>query len=80
MQKAVAAAILMAGLALSARGETWPLEARAVPFDDTSAAVPLDYTPLDHAARPWRFCILYPHLKDAYWLSVTPTSIARSTS
>lgn len=70
MQKAVAAAMLMGGLALSARAETWPLEARAVPFDDTSAAVPLDYTPLDHAARPWRFCILYPHLKDAYWLSV----------
>jgi periplasmic protein TorT len=26
--------------------------------------------PLDRAARPWRFCVLYPHLKDAYWLSV----------
>jgi protein TorT len=23
-----------------------------------------------HADKPWRFCVLYPHLKDAYWLSV----------
>lgn len=50
--------------------EVWRLEARAVPFDDASAAVPIDYRPLDRAARPWRLCILYPHLKDAYWLSV----------
>lgn len=50
--------------------EVWRLEARAVPFDDASAAVPMDYRPLDRAAQPWRLCILYPHLKDAYWLSV----------
>ena len=62
---------LLAGLAgQSLAAETWKLEARAVPFDDTSAAVPIDYVPLDHATRPWRFCVLYPHLKDAYWLSV----------
>lgn len=70
MRKAVSAAILAAGLAGPAPAEVWQLEARAVPFDDASAAVPLAYTPLDRAARPWRFCVLYPHLKDAYWLSV----------
>jgi periplasmic protein TorT len=63
-------AILMAALGGVAQAEDWQLEARAVPFDDASAAVPLTYTPLGHAARPWRFCVLYPHLKDAYWLSV----------
>lgn len=50
--------------------ELWQLEARAVPFDDSSAGVPLAYAPLDRAERPWRLCVLYPHLKDAYWLSV----------
>ena len=63
-------AILMAALGGMAQAEDWKLEARAVAFDDASAAVPLTYTPLGHAARPWRFCVLYPHLKDAYWLSV----------
>ena len=63
-------AILMATLGGMAQAEVWQLEARAVAFDDASAAVPLTYTPLGHAARPWRFCVLYPHLKDAYWLSV----------
>lgn len=70
MRKAVSAAILLAGLAGPGLAEVWQLEARAIPFDDASAAVPLTYIPLERAARPWRFCVLYPHLKDAYWLSV----------
>ena len=70
MRKALATAILTVGLHGPALAEVWQLEARAVPFDDASASVPMSYTPLGHAARPWRFCVLYPHLKDAYWLSV----------
>jgi protein TorT len=50
--------------------EIWQLETRTVPFDDTSGGVLTDYVALDRAERPWRLCILYPHLKDAYWLSV----------
>lgn len=50
--------------------DRWPLVAPAVPFDDASPVQAVAYEPLDHAARAWRLCILYPHLKDAYWLSV----------
>lgn len=70
MRIALMSAILAIGLPGSAPAEVWKLEARAVPFDDSSPAVPIDYEPLDRAAKPWRFCVLYPHLKDAYWLSV----------
>jgi periplasmic protein TorT len=70
MRKALSAALVVAGLAGPALAEVWQLEARAVPFDDASAAVPVAYRAFDHASRPWRFCVLYPHLKDAYWLSV----------
>ena len=71
MRSAMVAAILVGGLLADvARAEIWKLEARSVPFDDSSPAVPIDYIPIDHAAKPWRFCVLYPHLKDAYWLSV----------
>ena len=70
MRKALPAAFLMVALSWPAVAEVWHLETRAIPFDDGSAAVPITYTALDHATRPWRFCVLYPHLKDAYWLSV----------
>lgn len=70
MRKALSAAFVVANLAAPVGAEAWNLEARAIPFDDASAAVPMTYTALDHAGRPWRFCVLYPHLKDAYWLSV----------
>ncbi len=65
----LALGLLLPALPLAAQ-EIWPLQERVVPFDDTSAARPIDYVALDHAARPWRLCVLYPHLKDAYWLSV----------
>lgn len=50
--------------------DLWRLEARTVPFDDTSPAQTIDYAPIEQASQPWRLCVLYPHLKDAYWLSV----------
>lgn len=70
MRRLLGAVVLAAGLAGPALAEVWKLEARAVPFDDASPARPIDYVPLDHARKPWRFCVLYPHLKDAYWLSI----------
>ncbi|WP_018000988.1 TMAO reductase system periplasmic protein TorT [Paracoccus sp. N5] len=64
---AVATLLLAAG---PARAETWPLQVFSQPFRDDSPSVRLDYAPLEHAARPWNLCVLYPHLKDAYWLGV----------
>lgn len=62
--------ILLLALAAPLRAETWELEVPRVPMDDASPTDPLSYRPLERAAQPWRLCILYPHLKDAYWLSV----------
>ena len=31
----------------------WQLEARAIPFDDSSPAVQIDYHALDHAEKHW---------------------------
>lgn len=50
--------------------EVWRIEAPLTAFDDQSPLEQLDYRPLSRAERPWRLCVLYPHLKDAYWLSV----------
>ncbi|MFW8634747.1 TMAO reductase system periplasmic protein TorT [Cribrihabitans pelagius] len=53
-----------------AAAETWRLQVPRVPFDYGSGYETVEYQPLDRAAQPWRLCISYPHLKDAYWLSV----------
>jgi len=63
-------ALLLATASPGVAEERWSLVAPTVPFDDASPVTPLDYVALDRAAQPWRLCILYPHLKDAYWLSV----------
>ncbi len=50
--------------------ETWALEVWETPLDFSSPTRRFDYLSLDRAAEPWRICVSYPHLKDAYWLSV----------
>ncbi|GAB1364615.1 TMAO reductase system periplasmic protein TorT [Rhodobacter sp.] len=61
---------LLLTLAAPLGAETWQLEVPRIAMDDSSPTDPLAYQPLERAARPWKLCILYPHLKDAYWLSV----------
>ncbi len=57
-------------LAAPAAAETWALQAPKVPFDYSSPSQAITYQPLTKAAKPWHLCVSYPHLKDAYWLSV----------
>ncbi|MBQ0750186.1 MAG: TMAO reductase system periplasmic protein TorT [Roseovarius sp.] len=69
MQRIIACVLaLLTPLPLAA--DPWALQTHAVPFDYTSPARPLAYQPLERAASPWTICVSYPHLKDAYWLSV----------
>lgn len=56
--------------AVALQAQTWPLQVPETPFRDDSPLHPLDYQPLATATRPWHLCVLFPHLKDAYWLSV----------
>ncbi|WP_240705097.1 TMAO reductase system periplasmic protein TorT [Pacificoceanicola onchidii] len=63
---------ILVGLCLPAMAmaETWPLQAPAVPFNYDSPSRAIDYQPLTSAREAWRICVSFPHLKDAYWLSV----------
>ena len=54
----------------NAGAEPWALQVPSIQFDDDSPTVAIAYEPLAQAEKPWRLCVLYPHLKDAYWLSV----------
>ncbi|WP_334174321.1 substrate-binding domain-containing protein, partial [Pseudoxanthobacter sp.] len=32
--------------------------------------VEAEYTPLEKAAKPYNICVLFPHMKDSYWVAV----------
>ena len=49
---------------------SWPLEQRK-PFNQKiQSHTPVRYQPLKSANKPWRLCVLVPHLKDAYWMGI----------
>jgi len=61
---------IFVSLPWSAMSETWSLQVPNTPFDYQSGSDTLLYTPLTKASKNWKMCVSYPHLKDAYWLSV----------
>ena len=29
-----------------------------------------EYVPLEKASKPWNICVLFPHMKDTFWVAV----------
>jgi protein TorT len=50
----------------------FPYKAEEVtpPFDPNGKVSPVEYVPLEKASKPWKICVSFPHMKDAYWLGV----------
>src|SRR5215471_15875484 len=44
----------------------FPVDVWEPPFNQQRQHVRKEYTPLAHAAKPWRLCVSIPHLKDDY--------------
>lgn len=65
-------------LGTAAAAESWRLQIPRTPFDYESGYETAAYQPLEKAAQAWRLCIAYPHLKDAYWLSVNYGMVAEA--
>lgn len=40
------------------------------PYSYKGSAIPLSYQPSALPSRTWSLCVVFPHLKDAYWLAV----------
>jgi protein TorT len=56
--------------ASAAQWYPYPVEVWDPPFDMASPRKTVEYTPLDKAAKGWRLCVSFPHMKDDYWLAV----------
>jgi protein TorT len=73
--KQVSAVFALAGfvstmaLAAGAYAEDAAWSAEVVKVDGSASAAAI-YTPLAKAAKPWRVCVLFPHMKDSIWLAV----------
>lgn len=44
----------------------WPFEVQNV-ADGKSEAI--DYVPLEQASKKWNICVLFPHMKDSFWVA-----------
>jgi periplasmic protein TorT len=63
----IAVSTLAAGGPARAADQWWP--AKIYNFDSGSQKVE-EYSPLPKAAKPWNLCVLFPHMKDTFWVAV----------
>ena len=67
-----AGAAVFAAATPASAADWFPYRAEEVTpaFDPNGKASPVEYTPLEKASKPWKICVSFPHMKDAYWLGV----------
>jgi len=58
---------LSLGNPASAAEKWWP--AKIYDLDSGTAKVS-EYSPLEKASKPWNICVLFPHMKDTFWVAV----------
>lgn len=64
---AIAVAALGQPGTATAADKWWPV--KVYDFDSGSAKV-TEYSPLPKASKPWNICVLFPHMKDTFWVAV----------
>ena len=63
---AVVGAIGLSSMA-GAADAWWPVKV----YDASSGEnVEIEYSPLEKASKPWNICVLFPHMKDSFWVAV----------
>jgi len=64
---AVALATLAQAGPAAAQEKWWPV--KIYDFDSGNKKV-VEYSPLAKASKPWNICVLFPHMKDTFWVAV----------
>lgn len=49
-------------------------------FNFDSQTTALDYTPLSKAEKKWKLCVVFPHLKDPYWVATNYGVVSHARS
>ena len=62
--------MILGGSAFAADWFPYKAEEVTPAFSANGKSSPVEYVPLDKASKPWKICVSFPHMKDAYWLGV----------
>ncbi|MCA1494237.1 TMAO reductase system periplasmic protein TorT [Ensifer sp. NBAIM29] len=61
------AALLASSAQVAHAGDIWPFDVVSI---DGGKPQTVAYTGLEKAEKPWNICVLFPHMKDSYWIGV----------
>lgn len=64
---ALASSLMTAGVSMASG--SWTLDRWSTPYDFSSSTETVDYAALGTATKKWKLCVVFPHLKDPYWVA-----------
>lgn len=65
---AATAALLIPAAAATA-SPTWKVDQWTPPYNFDNQPTPTEYPSMAAASKPWKLCVIFPHLKDPYWVA-----------
>ncbi len=72
------ASLTLGGTAIADQWYPYKAEEVTPAFSPDGKVSPVEYVPLQKASQPWKICVSFPHMKDAYWLGVDYGVIAEA--
>ncbi len=71
MRKSIALAslVLLATSGTAVGSGTWEVDVWTPPYEFEAAPSRTTYTSIDKASKKWKLCVVFPHLKDPYWVA-----------
>lgn len=61
--------LLSLALAGTAHAQQWTVDTWSPAYDFSNSPSKLQYQALDKASKKWKLCVVFPHLKDPYWVA-----------
>ncbi|MBX2878672.1 MAG: TMAO reductase system periplasmic protein TorT [Granulosicoccus sp.] len=65
---------------VSATPTSWNVSSWKPAYDFSQLPTQTTYTPLERAAKQWKLCVIFPHLKDPYWVATNAGVVSHADS
>ncbi|TYC70019.1 TMAO reductase system periplasmic protein TorT [Stappia sp. BW2] len=79
MLKGTSLAVGIAAFSISAAfGQTWEVDKWTPAYDFSNSPEDASYTAVEKASKKWNLCVIFPHLKDPYWVATNYGVVAHA--
>lgn len=66
---AIASLMVLASTGVALASQSWEVDQWTTPYDFATTPERTTYTAIEKSSKKWKLCVVFPHLKDPYWVA-----------